>query len=133
MDIKMILNLAQVPNFNKAKGVDFIGRLETFDSYISLVHQNQLFLYNRIMLTGPSTDVLAQDDNKNIHYGVNYASADYLGLAQHPVAKEKATEAIQKYGISSNNTPSSLGCHEYISFYTDCTSNSRDSLRSIGT
>lgn len=39
------------------------------------------------MLTGPDTEVLAQDDNSNILFGVNYASADYLGLAQHPLAK----------------------------------------------
>ena len=35
------------------------------------------------METGPSTEVLAKDDNHNSFYGVNYASADYLGLAQH--------------------------------------------------
>jgi glycine C-acetyltransferase len=64
------------------------------------------------MLTGPSTEVLAQDDNNNIHYGINYASADYLGLAQHEKAKQAAIEIIQKYGISSGNTPSGLGSHE---------------------
>jgi len=45
------------------------------------------------MLTGPDTEVLAQDDNFNLYYGVNYASADYLGLAQHKNAKEAAIEA----------------------------------------
>ena len=64
------------------------------------------------MLTGPATEVLAQDDNKNIHYGVNYASADYLGQAQHPEAKKNAIKAIQKYGITAGNVPSGLGAHE---------------------
>ena len=64
------------------------------------------------MLSGPATDVLAQDDNKNVHYGVNYASADYLGLAQHPAAKKAAIAALQKYGITAGNTPSGLGAHE---------------------
>lgn len=85
------------------------------------------------MLTGPSTDVLAQDDNKNNHYGVNYASADYLGLAQHPEAKKAAIAALKKYGIASGNNPSSLGAHEYflrkIGFTCSCSGNSR----SIGT
>ena len=45
------------------------------------------------MLTGPSTEVLAKDDNNNSFYGVNYASADYLGLAQHPEAKLAALKA----------------------------------------
>lgn len=35
------------------------------------------------MLTGPATEVLAMDDNHNIFHGVNFASADYLGLAQN--------------------------------------------------
>ncbi len=87
IDMKVVLDLAQIPSFNKMEGVDFIGRLEPFHHYIKLVYKNEIFLYNRVMLTGPSTDVVAQDDNMNIHYGVNYASADYLGLAQHPEAK----------------------------------------------
>jgi len=49
--------------------------------------KTELWLYNRRMLTGPSTEVLAKDDNNNSFYGVNYASADYLGLAQHQNAK----------------------------------------------
>jgi len=55
---------------------------------------------------------LAQDDNKNNHFGVNYASADYLGLAQHQDARKAAISAIQKYGVSAGNTPSGLGSHE---------------------
>ena len=49
-----------------------------------------MWLYNRKMLTGVSTEVLAVDDSNNVLYGVNFASADYLGLAQHPFAKEAA-------------------------------------------
>jgi 7-keto-8-aminopelargonate synthetase-like enzyme len=39
------------------------------------------------MLTGVSTEVLAMDENNNIVYGINFASADYLGLAQNSFAK----------------------------------------------
>ena len=41
-------------------------------------------------MTGPSTELLAMDDNNNLFYGVNFASADYLGLAQNSFAKEAA-------------------------------------------
>lgn len=92
-----------------------------------------MLLYNRIMLTGPSTDVLAQDDNKNNHYGVNYASADYLGLAQHPEAKKAAIAALKKYGIASGNNPSSLGAHEYFLPELGSTCSCSGSSRSIGT
>jgi hypothetical protein len=84
LDMKVVSGLAQIPNFNKMTGKDFIGRLHPFFDYMEYVDRDEVFLYSRIMLTGPSTEVLAKDDNNNIHYGVNYASADYLGLAQHP-------------------------------------------------
>src|ERR1700727_811141 len=32
---------------------------------------------------------------------VNFASNDYLGLSQHPLLKERAIEAINKYGVGS--------------------------------
>ena len=111
-DMKMILNLATVNTFNKMNGIDFIGRLGNFVEYTGTAHQNEMFLYNRVLLTGPATEVLAQDDNASIHYGVNYASADYLGLAQHPEAKRRASEALRKYSVCSGGTPSGLGVHE---------------------
>jgi glycine C-acetyltransferase len=46
-----------------------------------------MWLYNRRMLTGPATEVLAMDDNLNMIYGVNFASADYLGLAKNDDAR----------------------------------------------
>jgi glycine C-acetyltransferase len=79
--------------------------------YLDGFIKDELWLYNRRMLTGPSTEVLAQDDNNNIAYGVNYASADYLGLAQHPYAKEAAIKAATEFGLSSAGTPSTLGAN----------------------
>ena len=75
--------MTKVTSFNKGKGVDFCGRMGLFQKLISTIIKDDLILYNRVMLTGPATNVLAQDDANNIHYGVNYASADYLGMAQH--------------------------------------------------
>lgn len=69
--------------------------MEPAITYIQKFVNDELWLYNRRMLTGPATQVLAQDDNNNILYGVNYASADYLGLAQHPYAKQAAIKAAQ--------------------------------------
>lgn len=112
IDIQMIMNMANITNLNKNKGIDLVARLAPFQSYITLAMKDSLLLYNRVMLTGPATDVLAADDTKSHHYGVNYASADYLGLAQHPEAKKNAIKAIQKYGITAGNVPSGLGAHE---------------------
>ncbi len=84
------------------------------------------------MLTGPATEVLAMDETNNIIYGVNYASADYLGLAQHPFAKEAAIKAAKEFGLSSAGTPSTLGSNRFWLQYLDYTSNCRRSWRSTG-
>ena len=129
----MIIATVDFPTFNRKKGRDFIARLNGFHKYMDLVTKEESFLYNRIMLTGPATEVLAQDDNKSFFYGVNYASADYLGMAQHPLAKKAAIEAIKKYGICSGNTPANLGAHEYLSIYLGSIFSFRKSLRNTGT
>ena len=73
-----------------------------------------MWLYNRRMLTGVATEVLAMDDNNNILYGINFASADYLGLAQNSFAKEAAIEAAQTFGVNSAGSPLAFGATKYF-------------------
>ena len=49
------------------------------------------------------------DDNNNMLYGINFASADYLGLAQNNFAKEAAMEAAQTFGVNSAGSPLAFG------------------------
>lgn len=65
------------------------------------------------MLTGPSTQVLGLDDTNNIIYGINFASADYLGLAQNPFGKEAAIQAIKDFGCNSAGSPVAFGATKY--------------------
>ena len=46
-------------------------------------------------ITGPTEIII----NGNVL--INFASNDYLGLSQHPLLKERAIEAINKYGVGS--------------------------------
>lgn len=66
------------------------------------------------MLTGPTTEVLAMDDNNNIIYGINFASADYLGLSQNSLAKEAAIEAATTFGVNSAGSPLAFGATKYF-------------------
>jgi glycine C-acetyltransferase len=75
-----------------------------------------MWLYNRRLLTGVSTEVLAMDDSNNILYGINFASADYLGLAQNSLAKEAAIEAAQTFGVNSAGSPLAFGATKYFKF-----------------
>lgn len=68
-----------------------------------------MWLYNRSILTGPSTEVLAMDDNNNVIYGVNFASADYLGLAKNDFARDAAIEAATNFGVNSAGSPLAFG------------------------
>lgn len=95
VDIESVLETVKIPTFGRPKGIDIFKRIEEGITYVGKFAKDELWLYNRRMLTGPATEVLAQDDNHNILYGVNYASADYLGLAQHPHAKEAAIKAAE--------------------------------------
>lgn len=73
-----------------------------------------MWLYNRRMLTGVSTEVLAMDDNNNVLYGINFASADYLGLAQNSDAKEAAIDAANTFGVNSAGSPLAFGATKYL-------------------
>lgn len=40
-----------------------------------------MFLYSRRTLSPPGTELYAMDETGEIFYGLNFASADYLGLS----------------------------------------------------
>lgn len=49
------------------------------------------------------------DDNNNLFYGINFASADYLGLAKNQFAIEAAIEAAKEFGVNSAGSPLAFG------------------------
>lgn len=83
VDIEDILEAKNIPAWSHPKGVDLFARISPAVNYVAKQQRQEMWLYNRRMLTGVSTEVLAMDDNNNILYGINFASADYLGLAQN--------------------------------------------------
>ena len=58
-------------------------------------------------------DYSGLDDSGNAVYGINFASADYLGLAQNPFAKEAAIKAVQDFGCNSAGSPMAFGATKY--------------------
>jgi len=53
------------------------------------------------------------DEYGNKKYGVNFATADYLGLAHHPAAREEAKKVMDEYGIGSGGSPLAFGVSKY--------------------
>ena len=117
IDIEDIIEAKNIPSWGNPKGVDLFERINPVVDYVSKQHSQEMWLYNRRMLTGVSTEVLAMDDNNNILYGINFASADYLGLAQNSFAKEAAIEAAQNFGVNSAGSPLAFGATKYFKFY----------------
>ncbi len=90
VDIAGILRAVHIPAWSRPKGPDLFDRIKDPVEYVLDQQRQEMWLYNRRILTGPSTEVLAMDDNMNVIHGVNFASADYLGLAKNDFAKEAA-------------------------------------------
>jgi hypothetical protein len=83
VDIESIMQLDRISGLRNPKGKNLFTRYRDGLDFLEQQKKLELWLYNRVILTGPSTEVLAMDDNNNIFYGVNFASADYLGLAKN--------------------------------------------------
>ncbi len=73
----------KVVEYGKPKGADLFKRIDFVTDYVLGQSKQELWLYNRRMLTGPDAEILGMDETNNIIYGINFASADYLGLAQN--------------------------------------------------
>ena len=43
---------------------------------------------------------------------INFASNDYLGLSQHPLLKERAIKAIERYGVGNTSSRLIAGNNE---------------------
>jgi glycine C-acetyltransferase len=61
--------------------------------YVDKVKKSNLFLYNRRTLSPPGPECYGMDEYGEAFYGLNFASADYLGLRQSESSKEAAIEA----------------------------------------
>jgi glycine C-acetyltransferase len=99
----------------KPEGPDLFARTKVLSDYVDPLREAHLWLYSRRMLTGVSTEVLGMDEASNMIHGINFASADYLGLAQSPKAIEAAVEAARTFGVNSAGSPLAFGTTKYYS------------------
>ena len=68
-------------------------RIHKAVEYVEKQQSKEMWMYNRVLLTKSSTEVLVMDDNNNNFYGINFASSDYLGLSQSTHAKDAVIKA----------------------------------------
>lgn len=69
----------------------------------------------------PSTEITMIDSQEKTHHGINFASNNYLGLAQHPFTVEAGTQAGEEFGVNSAGSPLAFGATKYFEFYSGIT------------
>jgi len=88
-------------------------RLTPFNEWLDKLKASKLFLYSRRTTSPPGPQCYGMDESGDTYYGLNFASADYLGLSQDEESKEAAKKAADEYGVNSCGSPLAFGAHKY--------------------
>ena len=69
------------------------ARIVPFCKWVNNLKDTNMYLYSRRTLTAPGPECYGMDEFGEAFYGLNFASADYLGLSQSESSKQAAIEA----------------------------------------
>lgn len=105
--------LKSAADFVNAKGKNLQARCEPYARYVDDRRNSATWPYHRALTgtVGPKIDAL-DDSGQLLARSTNYASQDYLGLAQDPRVHQAAKEAIDAFGVHSSGSPILLGRHK---------------------
>jgi glycine C-acetyltransferase len=96
-------------DYRRPRGAQLAARIEGFFKWQNLRRQHGLWPYSRSMDQAPLAVTAARDDAGGHFRGVNFATADYLGLASHPKVKAAACEAVERFGVHSGSSAAHFG------------------------
>jgi glycine C-acetyltransferase len=96
------------------KGKDIFGRYSPALTYIDQNERDGLAVENRGLQSAPGTTTTASDQAATQYYGDNFASNNYLGLAQHPATVDAAIDAATTFGVNSAGSPLAFGATKYF-------------------
>lgn len=105
--------LKSAADFVNAKGKNLQARCEPYARYVDDRRNSATWPYHRALTgaVGPKIDAL-DDSGHLLAQCINYASQDYLGIAQDPRVHQAAKKAIDAYGVHSSGSPILLGRHK---------------------
>lgn len=98
-------------DFANPRGMDLFRRNEPFRKWMELRSINKVWGYSKSLI-GPikPNDCSIQDScEETYEKGINFISADYLGLSSHPRMKDAAINAIESYGLTSGGSSALSG------------------------
>jgi hypothetical protein len=115
------------------QGRDIFARYTPALTYLQQTEADGLAVEKRGLMSAPGATTTASDQASNNFYGDNFASNNYLGLAQHPSTIEAAIDAAKTFGVNSAGSPLAFGATKYSPSYVGITCSSRRKSLSSGT
>ncbi|CAD8074028.1 unnamed protein product [Paramecium sonneborni] len=99
--------------YRNVEGKNLFERVKGYQDLIGQFRKQKIILYERRNMSAPGQECYGMDDYGDIFYGINFASADYLGLCTNEQAKEAAATAAQEYSVNSCGAPLAFGASKY--------------------
>lgn len=98
-----------VADYALATGNTFEKRAQSYFEFYKSRQEQGYFQYARTLIQKPNTSTKLRDASGRLIDGINFASQDYLGLANHPRIKDAALAAIDSFGLHSAGSPMVIG------------------------
>lgn len=98
-----------VADYLKDSNGDLLDRLQGFTDWMDARYEYGVDPYSKSSDGPILAECQGRDRQGRLYEGVNLASQDYLALASHPLIKQAAVEAVQRYGVHSAGSTALMG------------------------
>ena len=96
-------------DYRVVAGSNLLRRIEGFHGWQCERSRDGFWPYSRSTDAGPRSACAVFDDLGRETRGLNFGSQDYLGLSAHPIIRQAAHDAIERYGVHSAGSPAFIG------------------------
>jgi glycine C-acetyltransferase len=95
--------------FARPSGPDLMARTSAILPWIQARREAEVWPYARAVGSAPAATTRAEAETQVMREGLNFATQDYLSLAQHPAVHEAAAYALRRYGVHSGGSSALQG------------------------
>jgi glycine C-acetyltransferase len=95
--------------FARPSGPDLMARTAAILPWVESRRQAEVWPYARAVSSAPGATTRAESETPAMREGLNFATQDYLSLAQHPAVHEAAAYALRRYGVHSGGSSALQG------------------------
>ena len=96
-------------DFRYISGSNLLDRVSAFYDWQQARRAAGVWPLGRSTENGAHSKCQARTDEGELFEGVNFASQDYLSLAQHPDVRDVAIETMMRFGVHSAGSPALVG------------------------